>query len=662
MQICDFNRCWQTVLLLLTLLVSFAANGQRQFSIASPDKKLSANILVSDSLRYELLYEGKQIVKPSAIAMLTDHGGLGIAPAIASSSTRSEKQVITNSIPYKRKEIPDVYNEITMRFRQKFSLVFRLYNDGAAYRFLLSLADSVTVINEVATLSLPGADSVYFPQVQKRDELDIFHTSFEEPYRHTALLQLKTSDVAFTPVLVTGNPRLIITESDLIDYPGMFLRGTSGGLAGLFAPYPAREKVFGGEFKQPMVVERKNFIANTSGKRAFPWRVIGIAVNDADLLTNDLVYRLASPPRGNFAWVKPGMSTEEWIVGINLHNVDFKAGLNTASYKYYIDFASKMGMQYVMLDAGWSDPNDLFKIAPGMNLEELAAYSKNKNISLIFWTLSMTLDRQLDTALEFFSRLNCKVIMTDFMDRDDQPMVNFYHRVARAAASKEMMVMFHGAFKNAGFERTWPNSIAREGVLGSEYNIWSTKATPEHDLILPFTRMVSGPMDYEPGFMVNVNKQTFKPNQDMLMSMGTRCHQLAMFVVYESPLQLFSGNPSDALKEPEYMSFLAGIPTTWDDIQPLEARIGKYVAVARRSTSTGSWYIGAMTDWTPRTFEADLSFLGPGNFVAEICEDGINAARYGSDYRFRTENVTSSSKLKIEMAPGGGYVAKITRQ
>lgn len=659
MQNCDFMRRWQ-ILLWLILLGQEQAFAQKPFTISSPSGKISVRVSTKDSVRYSVLLGAEKVMEESAIALFTNAGTAGVGAHVSGSATRQVRETIVNPVPFKRRNIPDHYNELTIRFHEKFSVVFRAYDDGVAYRFVTSLEDTLLVQSELATFRFAASDTVYFPQVQEREKLDIFHTSFEEPYRVLPLRGISADDMAFTPVLINGKTRVVITESDLRDYPGMFLRGTGRKeFRGVFAPYPDKEEVFGGEFKQPMVVRRKDFIARTGGSRTYPWRVIILAENDKDLLMNDLVYRLGTPASGDWSWIKPGISTEEWICGINLHHVDFKAGLNTASYKYYIDFASRMGMQYVMLDAGWSDPNDLFSITPAMDLEEIASYSKSKNIGLIFWTLSMTLERQLDEALAMFSRLNGKILMTDFMDRDDQKIVNFYHRVAKVAADKRMMVMFHGAFKNAGFERTYPNSITREGVLGSEYNIWSDKATPEHDLILPFTRMVSGPMDYEPGFMVNVNKQSFRPVADMLMSMGTRCHQLAMFVAYESPLQLFSGNPSDALLDETYTRFLGTLPTTWDETVVLDAKISDYLLLARRKDS--DWYLTAMTDWTERNLTADLSFLGSGSYSAEICEDGINARHYGSDYKMRTEAVNASSKLIIRMAPGGGYVAKIKK-
>jgi alpha-glucosidase len=526
----------------------------------------------------------------------------------------------------------------------------------------MELLSSIQVNQEIATFRFPDADTVYFPQVQKRDDADIFHTSFEEPYRKIEINSLKSSDLGFSPVLIDGKVKVVITESDLWDYPGMFVKGTGRNeLRGVFAGYPDREEIQGGEFKQPVVVTRKNYIAEISDPRTLPWRVIILAKEDRDLLMNDLVYRLGSPSsKEDWSWVQPGISTEEWICGSNIYGVDFESGMNTATYKYYIDFASRFGMQYVMLDAGWSDYNDLFKITPTLNLEEVASYAKTKNIGLILWTLSMTLDRQLDQALPMFNRLGVKAIMTDFMDRDDQKMMNFYKRIAEATAKHKIMVMFHGAFKNAGFERTFPNAITREGVLGSEYNIWSEKASPEHDLLIPFIRMTSGPMDYEPGFMVNANQRTFRALPDKVMSQGTRCHQLAMFVAYDSPLQMFSGNPSDAWAEVNYTTFLASLPTVWDETVVLDAKLGDYLIMARRKDS--NWYLAAMTDWMPREFEVDLSFLGGGQFKAITAEDGINASQHASDYRMRNELIDATKKLKIKMAAGGGYVARLIRE
>ena len=638
--------------------VSFA---QPNFTLLSPSQTIKIDIQTGDSILFRVAVDGRNVTGSSSIGL--------VGPEIKAfqgkrvrSIRRSVRDTLVNPVPFKRRKIPDHFNELMLTFREKLSIVFRAYDDGIAWRFTTSIKDTIQVTKEIVSLRFGQPDTVYFPMVKKKDDADIYHTSFEEPYTKVPINELDNTHVGFTPVLIDGKIKTIITESDLMDYPGMFLRGTGKNeLRGIFAPYPQAEEVHGDEFRQPVVTARKGYIARTWGERSFPWRVLIFARNDNELLSSDLVYRLGKPPSGaDWSWVRPGISTEEWIIGSNIYAVDFESGINTATYKYYIDFARRFGLDFVMLDAGWSDPNDLFKIHPDIDLEEIASYAKAKEIGLTLWTLSMTLDRQLDSAMEMFSRLGVKCIMTDFMDRDDQKMVNFYQRIADATAKNKIMVMFHGAYKNAGFERTYPHAITREGVLGSEYNIWSSTATPEHDLQIPFIRMTAGPMDYEPGFMRNVNERTFRPLADLVMSQGTRMHQLAMFIAYESPLQMFSGNPSDAMKEEAYMTFLGSLPTVWDESVVIDSKLGDYMVVARRNGN--NWYLCGMTDWSERELEINLSFLAEGEYNAFICEDGINAGQHGSDYRMKEEVVGRGNKLKIRMAPGGGYVAKIIRQ
>jgi alpha-glucosidase len=462
----------------------------------------------------------------------------------------------------------------------------------------------------------------------------------------------------------TGNEiKIAITESDLEDYPGMFLIGTgTNAIKGVFAPYPLQTRLsVGGEFSQEQVIQRARYIAKTKGSRSLPWRVLMIAAEDKDLPGNDIVYRLASPSKiKDPSWINPGKGTDEWIIGVNLFNVPFKAGVNTASYKYYIDFAKQFGFQRIMMDAGWSNYKNLFDINPDINMDTLAAYAKSKGIKISMWTLCSTLDKQLDSALDQFNKWGVDFIMTDFMDRDDQLMVNFYERISKACAEHKIMIMFHGAYAPKGFNRTWPNNITREGVLGSEYNIWSDKPTPEHDVTLPFTRMLAGPFDYEPGILDNATKEQFRPINKKVMSQGTRCHQLAMFVVYDSPIQIFSGNPSQGLKEPEFMQLMGDIPTTWDETKILDAKVSDYIITARKKGD--DWFIGGMTDWTERSFDLPLDFLSDGEYEARLCRDGVNAANYPSDYLIEKLAFNNKSVLKIPMAPGGGFVLRLTKK
>jgi alpha-glucosidase len=341
--------------------------------------------------------------------------------------------------------------------------------------------------------------------------------------------------------------------------------------------------------------------------------------------------------------------------------VPFRSGVNTASYKYYIDFAKRFGFNRIMMDAGWSDNMDMFKINPDINMDTIIAYAKEKGIKISMWTLAHTLDRQLDSALNRFNKWGVDFIMTDFMDRNDQKTVNFYYRIAKACAEHHIMIMYHGAFPPKGFNRTYPNNITREGVLGSEYNIGSNLASPEHDVTLPFTRMLEGSFDYEPGILNNATQKGFRPIEGMVMSQGTRCHQLAMFVVYDNPMEIFSGNPSQAWLEPKFTELLANIPTTWDETKIIDGKVGKYIVTARQKGN--EWFIGGMTNWTPRDVDLKFDFLDPaGTYKATICKDGINADRYAADYVLSDTILQKSDVMKIHLAPGGGFVIKLTKK
>jgi alpha-glucosidase len=451
--------------------------------------------------------------------------------------------------------------------------------------------------------------------------------------------------------------KVAIAESDLEEYPGLWLRGTSGsGLSATFPPYPLKEQLERDrDFK---VVESADYIAVTNGTRTFPWRVLGIAERDGDLLTNQLVWLLEKPSQvKDTSWIKPGKVAWDWWNANNVYGVDFKSGVNTETYKYYIDFAAKYGISYIILDEGWYKLGNVLEVVPEINMEELSTYAKQKNVGIILWVVWKTLDDQLEPALDQFAKWGVKGIKVDFMQRSDQLLINYYHKVSRETAKRRMLVDFHGDQKPAAMTRTWPNLISTEGVRGLEWSKWSAETDPPHTVTLPFTRMFLGPMDFTPGAMLNAQKDSFRPIHDRPMSLGTRCHQLAMYVVYESPLQMLSDSPSNYLREPQIMEFLAPVPSEWDDTKVLDGRIGEYVVVARRNGR--DWYVGMMTNWTARELDIDLSFLSDGNFSMEAYQDGVNADRYGSDYRQVKSQVTKNTKLKLKLAPGGGWAARI---
>jgi alpha-glucosidase len=450
---------------------------------------------------------------------------------------------------------------------------------------------------------------------------------------------------------------MLISESDLVDYPGLWLEGTGGnGLKGLFPAYVLHDSLKNDRDAVP--VRRADYLALTNGTRSFPWRILAIADRDADLITNDLVFLLSQPNQlPDVSWIKPGKVAWDWWNANNIYGVDFKAGINTETYKYYIDFAAQYGIEYVILDEGWYKLGDLLAVEPAVDVPAIVVHGQKKKVDIILWVIWKTLLDQLAPALDQFAAWGIKGIKVDFMQRDDQWMVNTYWQIAREAAKRKLLVDFHGAYKPAGLNRAYPNVLTSEGVRGLENSKWSSDITPRHCVTLPFTRMVAGPMDFTPGAMLNLPASSFKPMFTTPASIGTRCHQLAMYVVYESPLQMLSDSPTQYLREKECMEFLGPVPSVWEQTVALDGKVAEYILVARRHGDT--WYIGAMTNETDRTLSADLSFLGSGTFTAELWQDGPNAHRHGNDFRRSTVKVTKDTRLEIPLAPGGGWVARI---
>jgi alpha-glucosidase len=658
---------------LLTLLIIFGscfetiAVKKESIGLKSPDNKVTIIISITDKIIWSLNCESTQILLPSAISMKLQNGlTLGTNPKLIKTSRHSVDNKIYPLIREKRKEIKDTYNEVEFDFKGNYSLIFRAYNDGIAYRFKTIFPNNITIVDEEASFSFPANDSVYFAQISCDEKLkeDCFHTSFEEQYKTIAISDIGSGKMAYAPILVNlGNMKVAITESDLLSYPGMFITGTDDKtftLKGKFAPYPLKEKPVG-VYTEDVVVERADYIAKTTGNRSFPWRMLVFAKKDGDLIESDMVYRLASNSLDkNFGWIKPGKSTSEWLFDNNIYGVDFKAGYNTNTYKYYIDFAAKFKLEYVLFDAGWSSVTNLFELTPGMDMPYLATYAKEKGVGLVLWTSAYALTRQMQEGLDRFREWGIKGIMVDFLDRDDQEMVDFCEKVALETAKRNLFVDFHGSYKPTGLRRKYPNVITREGAMVQEYYKFSEKQSPKHELMIPFIRCMAGPLDYEPGNMKNEIKENFKPMNNKPVSLGTRIHQMAMYIVYESPYSKMGGNPSDYLREPEYTQFMVNIPTVWDETKVLDSKLGDYVVILRQAAN-GDYYLGAMNDWTPKDFTIDCSFLKAGKYEIEIYKDGINADRYASDYKHEVLEITGTSSLKIHLAPGGGWVGKIRK-
>jgi alpha-glucosidase len=641
------------------LLLCSVLTMAKEYTLNSPNKKIELKINVTDVLTYSLSYNSYNFIQPSQISLtIADGTILGKALKLKDEKRRRVNDILTPVVHQKYDTIVDNFNELTLSFDGKYSIIFRAYNDGIAYRYQTSFKNDITVKSEQVEYNFAKDYKILFPEEEK------FMSHSERIYLPITLSQVTAKRFSSMPALVSldNNLKAALTEADLDDYPGMYLTGTAQNpnqLIGLFPAYPAKDTAKND--RNVYVTARKDYIAVTKGTRNFPWRTIVVSEKDGDLVESTMIYKLAKPadPQIDFSWVKPGKVAWDWWNFNNITHVDFRAGLNTATYKYYIDFASKYGIEYVILDEGWYKLGNLLTHNPEMNIQEIIDYGKQKNVGIILWVIWKTLDDQFQPAFDMIEKLGAKGIKVDFMQRDDQPIVNYYYKVAKEAAKRKLLVDFHGAYKPTGLYRTYPNVITSEGVKGLENSKWSKEANPWMAVTLPFIRMFAGPMDYTPGAMVNATEKSFRDIFDQPMSQGTRCHQLAMYVNFESPLQMLADNPTNYYREPECMEFLSKVPTVWNDTKVLDAHVSEYILTARRNSN--AWYVGAMTNWTPRDLNIDFSFLPEGEYKIDIWQDGINADRNASDYKKISQTINKNTKLNVHLAPGGGWAAIINK-
>ena len=644
-----------------------------EYKVLSPDQRIEVTISIQDKIYYKVTFKQFQLIDWSPLSLTIDGRSFpSHQPVVLKADERYIDRIIRPVIREKRSEMTDRCSELTLHFADSCGIAFRVYNDGMAWRFFTRFGRTIRVSDEEATFNFSKNHPIMMPVVtchaSDRGNAGCFSSGYEQPYKTVKLGDSLEGASGLLPALVypeEGQPRMLITEAGLADYPGLYLirNNTPFGLKGIFPAYPTgfEERIVGGEFKLKSASKRAGYIAETNGNREFPWRVICIAAEDRLLAETDIVLRLSGHSRlDDPSWIKPGKSTSEWLYANHIFGVDFKSGYNTETYKYYIDFASRFGLEYVLFDAGWSNPQDLFDLTPEMDMEVLTSYAREKQVGLVLWTSCIAMETQMEAALDQFQAWGIKGIMVDFFDTDDQVMIRSLQRIAEATAERKIFVDFHGVTKPEGLRARYPNILTREGLIAYEGYKWSEYPSPEYEVTVPFIRMVAGPMDYEPGTMRNASKRDFRPVGGQPMSMGTRIHQLAMFVVYDSPYAKMGGNPSDYLLEPDYTRFMVGIPTVWDETRVLAGKVSDYIVTLRKAAN-GDYYIGAMTDWSPRKVEIDFNFLDEGEYHMTVYQDGINADTYGSDYKKISKTITKQQHQVIEMAPGGGWVARVTK-
>jgi len=651
------------------LLVSFYASAASKPQLLySPDKRMAITI---DGFSFSVKVDGSEMLAPSRIGMtLTDGRVYGGDARLVKASRQKADATIATPL-YKKSSIRDCYNQLTLRYKE-FDLIFRAYNEGMAYRFISRSEVPFSVKSETADFSFPG-DWMMYAAYCENDEAHSLEgktlCGFENTYEYVPLSQFSKDNTAFLPLAVEADNgyKIVITEADLFDFPGLELYNSNGDatLEAFHVRYPS--KIVGGGCynSEGLVKQREDCIAkDCKAGLAFPWRIIQIAREDSELPMSDMVYKLATPSKEgeDWSWVKPGKVAYDWWCDWNLYGVDFRAGINTATYKYFIDFAAKHSLGYVIFDAGWYDLDkaDMMAVNPDLDLKELLSYANDRSVGLILWAGYWPLQKDMEGIFKHYSEMGFKGFKVDFLSRDDQQIVRFNTRCAELGSKYRMMLDFHGTYKPTGLQRSYPCVINFEGVHEQEHmKARKEKGLVEYDVTMPFIRMVSGPVDYLAGAMRNASYDNFAPVNSEPMSQGTRCHQIATYVVYDAPLSMMSDSPSNYLKEEECAGFIASIPTVWDETRILGGRMREFITTARRLGD--DWWVASMTNWEERDMTITFNFLPDGEYKLTIFRDGANADRIARDYATQERTVTNTDRIKIHLAPGGGWTARLER-
>lgn len=642
------------LLAIMPLLAFSRSNAQKQLSLSSPDGNVKVNITLGDKISYSVYGNNEELLKDCSLQLALQNETLGSKPQLAKQKASQINEESKPVVPLKFSTVKNYCNVLRMDFKSNYAVEFRAYNDGIAYRFITDKKDSSTVKDEEFAINFPGNYLLHLQQTGS------FKTSYEHAYTHVSSNEFnEASKMSTLPVLLDTKKgyKILISESDLTDYPCMFLKGANtNGMQSTFAKVPL---AFGDDGDRSLkILKEADYIAKTSGKRNYPWRYFVIAKNDGQLLENTMSYKLASPNvLQETSWIKPGQVSWEWWNDASPYgpDVNFVAGYNLETYKYYIDFAAKYGIDYILMDEGWAkSTRDPYTPNPKVDVHEIIRYGKTKNVGVVLWLTWLTVENNFD-LFKTFSEWGVKGVKIDFMDRSDQWMVNYYERVAKEAAKYKLFVDFHGAFKPAGLERKYPNILSYEGVPGLEQ---MGGCKPDNSIYLPFMRNAVGPMDFTPGAMINMQPEVYRAERPNAAGVGTRVNQLSMYVIFESGLQMLADNPTLYYRNNECTEFITQVPVTWDETKALKNEVGEYVVIAKRKGD--KWYIGAMTNGkeNERSIDVTLDFLVAGKtYEMTSFEDGINAGRQAMDYRKKVSTVKNGETITIKMVKNGGFAA-----
>lgn len=657
------KKLYLAILSLLLLIgnASFAAK-EKKYVLSSPDGTLKVEISAGNELAYQVMHGNDTILSHSNIGLVLENGTIvGKTPRITGERRRKIKDNIESPF-YRFKEFVATGNELDLKLKGGFGIIFRAYNEGVAYRFYTTQSSDIIIKEEQAEFNFKEDYTAYLPYTT--NDKKPMAMAYQNVYDIIPLSKAQPK-LAFLPVTVDcGSVKLTLLESDLEAYPGMFVQSQQGkyGLKGVFAPYPAKTDFYPWR-KQEYVTETTDFISRSRGSRSYPWRVLAITEKDTDMPVNNLVYALASPNRiGDTSWIKTGKVAWDWWNDWNLKGVPFKAGINMDTYKYYIDFASRNGLEFIVLDEGWYDPKsgDMLTVIPELDLPELIAYGKSKGVEIVLWTVFNVLDSQLEAACKKYADMGIKGFKVDFLDRDDQTAVEMVYRIAEMTARYKLTLDLHGIYKPTGINRTYPHIINFESVFGMEEVKWTDikNNMPLYDVTFPYIRMMAGPVDYTPGAMRNATKADWRAMYYTPASMGTRCHQLAAYIVHDSPFTMLCDASTNYLNEQECVDFIASLPVEVDSTFIASGELGKYIVTVRKKDV--NWYIGGMTNWDERDVQLDFSFLPEGmSYTAVLFKDGVNANKQAEDYRKETIRIDKDSRLTLHLASGGGFAMKL---
>ena len=657
------KKLYLAILSLLLLIgnASFAAK-EKKYVLSSPDGTLKVEISAGNELAYQVMHGNDTILSHSNIGLVLENGTIvGKTPRITGERRRKIKDNMESPF-YRFKEFVATGNELDLKLKGGFGIIFRAYNEGVAYRFYTTQSSDIIIKEEQAEFNFKEDYTAYLPYTT--NDKKPMAMAYQNVYDIIPLSKAQPK-LAFLPVTVDcGSVKLTLLESDLEAYPGMFVQSQQGkyGLKGVFAPYPAKTDFYPWR-KQEYVTETTDFISRSRGSRSYPWRVLAITEKDTDMPVNNLVYALASPNRiGDTSWIKTGKVAWDWWNDWNLKGVPFKAGINMDTYKYYIDFASRNGLEFIVLDEGWYDPKsgDMLTVIPELDLPELIAYGKSKGVEIVLWTVFNVLDSQLEAACKKYADMGIKGFKVDFLDRDDQTAVEMVYRIAEMTARYKLTLDLHGIYKPTGINRTYPHIINFESVFGMEEVKWTDikNNMPLYDVTFPYIRMMAGPVDYTPGAMRNATKADWRAMYYTPASMGTRCHQLAAYIVHDSPFTMLCDAPTNYLNEQECVDFIASLPVEVDSTFIASGELGKYIVTVRKKDV--NWYIGGMTSWDERDVQLDFSFLPEGmSYTAVLFKDGVNANKQAEDYRKETIRIDKDSRLTLHLASGGGFAMKL---